>query len=188
MFLVQIYFRNIHPEHPVIHGPSFMSAFEALYHCAEAPIDAEIMVSGWLEGKKAFSYNGEMVVAADESHTPITIYTAIFHVFMVLNLAATMRTREKDFEFAPARFYRVAMSVSQECFSGISLASLQGVLLLTIHTLLAPAEMNIWTLVHICMAHCIDLGLHREPKPDGLSVAARNIRRFVFYCIYSLDR
>ena len=186
--LVQIYFRHIHPEHPVIHPPSFMSALEALYFCTEVQNDAEITVNGWPESMKSFYFNGEIGTVADRTHPPITIHTAAFHVFMVLNLAATMRTRARDFEFAPAQFYRAAMAVSQECFSGTSLPSLQGVLLLTIHTLLAPAEMNIWTLVHVCMAHCIDLGLHREPKQRELNAVARNTRRFVFHCIYSLDR
>jgi hypothetical protein len=165
-----------------------MSALEALYRCTEVENDANISESGWPEGMKPFAFNGELGTPTDRTSTPITIYIAAFHVFMVLNLAATMRTRARDFEFAPAQFYRAAMSVSQQCFSGISLPSLQAILLLTIHTLLAPAEMNIWTLVHVCMAHCIDLGLHREPNSHDLNAAARNTRRLVFHCIYSLDR
>lgn len=121
--------------------------------------------------------------------TPIPIFTAVFHVFMVFSLAATVITRKKNFDYSPIQFYRMAMLTASECFSGISVPALQAVLLLAIQGIIEPAGLNIWTLVHISMSHCIDLGLHREPSdPSGLSPVALAVRRLIFHTVYSLDR
>ena len=121
--------------------------------------------------------------------TPIPIFTAVFHVFMVFSLAATVITRKKNFDYSPIRFYRMAMLTASECFSGISVPALQAVLLLAIQGMIEPAGLNIWTLVHISMSHCIDLGLHREPSdPSDLSPVALAVRRLIFHTVYSLDR
>lgn len=52
--------------------------------------------------------------------------------------------------------------------------------------MLTPAELNMWTLTHMALAYCIDLGMHRESK--GMTPLTLNIRRLVFYITYSLDR
>lgn len=121
--------------------------------------------------------------------TPISISTAIFHVFMVFSLAATVLTRKRNFDHSPIRFYRMAMQSTSDCFSGVSVSALQGVLLLAIQGIIEPAGLNIWTLMNVAMSHCVDLGLHREPdNPSDLSPIARTVRRLIFHAVYSLDR
>lgn len=108
---------------------------------------------------------------------------------MVFTLAATVRTRQRMYDFAPDQFYRAATSVAHYCFSDTSVASLQAILLLAVHSLLSPTEMNIWTLAYTAMAQCIDLGLHRMPAGgDGVSGAAALTRKMVFFNVYHLDR
>lgn len=121
--------------------------------------------------------------------TSISISTAVFHVFMVFSLAATVVTRKKNFGHPPIRFYRMAMLAASVCFSNISVSSLQGVLLLAIQGITEPAGLNIWTLVHVAMSHCVDLGLHREPSGQfDLPPVTLAVRRLIFYTICSLDR
>ena len=172
-----------------MHPASLVNAIEALYQCAATDQSAEIGHNGWVSSIEPFTYNGEFEVSRNANCTPISIFTATFHVFMVFALASTVRTRQRVYDFSPDQFYRVAMSVSPQCFSTTSIATLQGTLLLAVHSLLGPTEMNIWQLTYSAMAHCVDLGLHRTPnESEGLSSAALLIRKMVFYNVYHIDR
>jgi len=187
--LLNVYFRDIHVDHPFLHPDSLINAVEALYHCSTADATTEIGYNGWAHGIQPFSYNGEFDVSRNSPCTPISVYTATFHVFMVFTLAATVRTRQKVYDFAPNQFYRVAASAGQQCFSTTSPASLQASLLLAVHSLTSPTDLNIWTLTYVAMAHCVDLGLHRTPSPDSsLSPSAILVRKLMFFSVYHLDR
>lgn len=145
--------------------------------------------NGWLEGIPPFSYNGKLDKIGDQSFTPISISTAAFHIFMVFSLAATLLTRNKSFDFSPTRFSKVALTAAIEGISTISLPGLQSILLLTMQGMIGPAEFNVWTLSHIAMSHCIDLGLHREPRTAADSSSTTLfLKRLVFYTVYKLDR
>jgi hypothetical protein len=187
--LLEVYFRNVHVDHPFLHPDSLLSAVEALYQCAATDKNVEIGYNGWAVSVPTFTYNGEFERSRDMDRTPITVFTATFHVFMVFTLAAIVRTRQRAYDFAPNQFYRVAMTADQHCFSHTSLASLQATLLLAVHSLLNPTELNIWTLTYVSMAHCVDLGLHRNVSDDhGLSSAAVLTRKLLFFSVYHLDR
>jgi hypothetical protein len=189
LLLLDVYFRHIHVDHPFIHPDSLLSAVDALYQCAAADGTAEIGHKGWPDSVRPFAYNGEFERSRNIDCTPITVFTATFHVFMAFTLAATVRTRQRAYDFAPNQFYRVAMSADQHCFSHTSLASLQATLLLAVHNLLSPTELNIWTLTYVSMAHCVDLGLHRSMSDDcGLSAATILTRKLIFFSVYHLDR
>lgn len=187
--LLETYFRNIHVEHPFLHPGSVLVAIEALYQCAAAEPSAEIGFKGWVATVEPFAYNGEFALSRGVNCTPVSIFTATFHVFMAFTLAATVRTRQRMYDFAPAQFYRAATSVAHQCFSNTSVATLQAILFAAVHSLLSPTEMNIWTLTYTAMAQCIDLGLHRMPtEGDGISRAAALTRKMVFFTVYHLDR
>ena len=159
-----------------------------MYVCSQQGYAGSVDRNGWIDSVDPFSYNGRFDLLAGRNTTPITIFTAVFHVFMVFSLAATILTRKKNFDHSPTRFHRMAMSTARETFSNISISSLQAVLLLAVQSLIEPAGVNIWTLTHLAMSHCIDLGLHREPADCEMPSAATTIFRFIFYTVYSLDR
>lgn len=169
-----------------MHIPSVVNALNALYYCSHVGTTASVDAQGWPTDMPSFRYNGELHSIADVPSTPISLPTAMFHVFMIFTLAATLKSRGGDFEFAPAQFYRIVMTVSRDALAETTIPSLQAVYLLAIHSFMAPAKLNIWTLIHLCMAHAIDLGIHREP--GDISKAAANTRRLLFHSIYSLDR
>lgn len=112
-----------------------------------------------------------------------------FIIFMVLNIAAIVRVRARVHTLSPEAFYAAALHFSQDCFSHISLNTIQALTVLLIHCLLIPAEANVWTLTHIAMAHCVELGVHRD-QPQGAHYEwdHQQLRRSIFYTIYSLDR
>ncbi|PYH93227.1 hypothetical protein BO71DRAFT_455411 [Aspergillus ellipticus CBS 707.79] len=187
--LLEIYFQHIHVDQPFLHPSSLANAYWALHESTQLGCDRQLEHNGWIEGIKPFKYNGKMDLVDGKEVTPISIFTAAFHVFMAFSLAATVLTRKKNFDFSPTRFYRIAMAETLDCFSSVSLPALQGILLLAIHSMICPAGLNIWTLSHLAMSHCIDLGLHREPDSSSdISPTSLAIQRLIFYSIYSLDR
>ncbi|KAM0545332.1 hypothetical protein ACHAPJ_011404 [Fusarium lateritium] len=61
--------------------------------------------------------------------------------------------------------------------------------MLITHSMLTPAEVNLWTLVHLGLAYCVEIGIHREQgQTNPEDFAIQQIRRFTFFTIYSLDR
>ncbi|KAI9151241.1 Tricarboxylate transporter ALT9 [Paramyrothecium foliicola] len=160
--LLDVYFRNIHIDHPFLHPGSLLDAVKALYQCAKVNTTNEIGFHGWPTFVQPFSYNGEFQVSKDTECIPISVFTATFHVFMVFTLASTVRTRQRIYDFAPKQFYQVAMSVSPQCFSSTSTASLQATLLLAVHSILSPAELNVWTLTSIATIQGRPLGIRDE--------------------------
>lgn len=112
-----------------------------------------------------------------------------FIMFMVLNIAAIVRVRARVHTLSPESFYVAALHFSQDCFSHLSLNTIQALMVLLIHCLLIPAEANVWTLTHLAMAHCVELGVHRD-QPQGIHYEwdHQQLRRSIFYTIYSLDR
>lgn len=189
--LFNVYLQEIHLDHPFLHPTSLLEAYNALSFCAGQSLEQSTNVdaNGWPDEMAPFPYNGRYDKVADKDVTPISIFTAVLHVFMVFSLAATVLTRNKNFDFSPTRFYKFAVSSAPECLSSISLSGLQSILLFTVQGMTAPTNLNIWTLVHVAMSHCIDLGLHREPRgaSDGTPISLA-MRRFVFYTVYNLDR
>ncbi|GLA68253.1 hypothetical protein AtubIFM55763_003322 [Aspergillus tubingensis] len=187
--LLAVYFQHIHIDYPVLHAPSLVNAYLALYGSTQMEPTGQYDSNGWMEGLEPFEYNGMADHESGKPCTPISVFTAVFHVFMVFSLAATVLTRKKSFDYSPTKFYRMALAETSSCFSSVSVTSLQGILLLAIHSMICPAGLNIWTLAHIAMSHCIDLGLHREPSPStGISRTSLAVKRLIFYTTYSLDR
>ncbi|RAH79712.1 hypothetical protein BO86DRAFT_449496 [Aspergillus japonicus CBS 114.51] len=187
--LIGIYLQELHVDHPFLHATSLFNAYNALWFCAERGYQGNVDLNGWPEEMEPFSYNGRFDKVADDDTTPIAIFAAALHVFMVLSLAATILTRNKNFEYPPARFYAIASTAAAECLSGISVTALQSILLFIVQGMVGPTNLSIWTLVHIAMSHAIDLGLHREPKDDAdNSPTALALRRLIFYTVYNLDR
>ncbi|GLA67038.1 hypothetical protein AtubIFM54640_010012 [Aspergillus tubingensis] len=187
--LLAVYFQHIHIDYPVLHAPSLVNAYLALYESTQMEPTGQYDSNGWMEGLEPFEYNGMADHESGKPSTPISVFTAVFHVFMVFSLAATVLTRKKSFDYSPTKFYRMALAETSSCFSSVSVTSLQGILLLAIHSMICPAGLNIWTLAHIAMSHCIDLGLHREPSPStGISRTSLAVKRLIFYTTYSLDR
>ncbi|KAL4747765.1 fungal-specific transcription factor domain-containing protein [Aspergillus terricola var. indicus] len=189
--LFNVYLHEIYVDHPFLHPASVIEAYKALRACVERGLDGthNIDAHGWPDGLSPFPYNGRYDRVANKDLTPISISTAVLHVFMVFSISATILTRNKNFEFSPTRFYKLAASAAPECLSTISVPALQSILLFTVLGMITPTNLNIWTLVHVAMSHCIDLGLHREPRYlSDFSPISLSMRRFIFYTVYNLDR
>lgn len=184
------YIRWTHPDYPVLEPDSLLEGLDALYECASSSLlDDDPFRDGWPQSMKQFRWNGFRDDPQRPGAIPVPMPVLAFIVFMVLNIAAIVRVRSRVDTPSPEGFYTAALHFSQDCFSHISLSTIQALAVLLIHCLLIPAEANVWTLTHLAMAHCVELGVHRD-RPQGAHYEwdHQQLRRSIFYTIYSLDR
>lgn len=188
LMLVQSYIRWVHPDHPVLDPPSLMSALEALYSCVFSD-DTDLYNNGWPRATPPFMWNGRTIIVGQLEESVVSMPVVAFIFFMIFNIAAIAKVRSRIYEFSPEKFYRAAMFFSQSAFSELSLPSLQALVMLVVHSMLTPGEIKLWTLIHLALAHCVELGIHREPREqDQIDPTLGQIQRFIFFTIYSLDR
>ncbi|KAF4879228.1 Tricarboxylate transport protein [Colletotrichum siamense] len=188
--LVHTYVRWMHPDYPVLEPTSLLSALDALYSTFSCSLDDDPFPHGWPSTMQAFRWNGRQRLPGDQGVHSVPMPVVAFILFMVFNIAAIVKVRGRVYEFPPERFYRAALHFSKDCFSQISLSSIQALVVLIVHSMLTPAEVNLWTLIHIALAHCVELGIHREPLNtiEPADFENQQIRRLTFFTIYSLDR
>lgn len=190
LLLVHHYIRWTHPDYPVLEPDSLLQGLDALYECASSTLpEDDVFRNGWSRSTKGFRWNGCRVDPQQPSAMSIPMPVLAFIIFMVLNIAAIVRVRARVHTLSPETFYAAALHFSQDCFSHISLSTIQALTILLVHCLLVPAEANVWTLTHLAMAHCVELGVHRD-QPQGAHYDwdHQQLRRSIFYTIYSLDR
>lgn len=189
MALVQTYIRWIHPDYPVLEPASIYQALDALYSCASFSDVNDPMPGGWPSSLPSFRWNGRNIDPQNLHGEIVPMPVMAFILFMIFNVAAIFKVRSRVYEYSPERYYRAAKEFSNDCFSRISLSSIQGLVVLIAHCMLTPGEANLWTLVHIALAHCVELGVHRESSSaHRQDLARQQIRRFLFFTIYGLDR
>lgn len=182
----------IYPDFPVLDMTSLLGGLDALCATFECSLDKDTLPLGWPSCAEPFRWNGQLVTPAAPVRDTVPMPVVAFTTFMALNIAAIIRVRSRNYEHAPERFYRAAIEFSQDCFSQISLPSIQALVTLIIHSMLTPTEINLCILLHIASAQCVELGIHREEDNETNNSEddqlLRQIRRSVFYTIYSLDR
>jgi hypothetical protein len=67
--------------------------------------------------------------------------------------------------------------------------SIQVLVLLVEYSMLDPHHFDSWTLIGAASRAMVDLGIHQDPsKSAGVSKAKLELRRRVYWCVYSLDR
>jgi Fungal specific transcription factor domain/Fungal Zn(2)-Cys(6) binuclear cluster domain len=70
-----------------------------------------------------------------------------------------------------------------------SIAGVQAILLLVQYSMLDPELFSCWHLIGFASRVMVDLGLHNEPAAEvQMSKDDVEMRRRVFYCVYTLDR
>lgn len=167
-----------------------MSVLDAMYVCVSRTRDAgDLLTNGWPRTMPSFRWNGKDVSVESAEDDTVSLPVVGFIVFMIFHIAAVVKVRSQVLNFSPERFYQTALQFSQGAFSQVSLPSVQGLVILICSSIFSPGQVKLWTLVHLALSHCVELGIHREPQDDGeFDSAEIQIRRFVFWIVYSLDR
>lgn len=116
----------------------------------------------------------------------------IFHVFMVMAIAALDLSRKCKFHLPVEGYFTTAMKHVDNICGDTSMSGLQSLLLLMVYALHNPScSLNIWNLNYQCLASVIDIGLQRDIRassPFRISVLEQEMRTRIFWVAYTFDR
>ena len=203
--LVELYFEHANPQIPVLHRGEFMSLFERVYATdakKRSPRELYLLNIVFAIGSGIImdSANIDQNVSATESA-------------MDAEPPSKKRQRTKTQQHQPEEYHSSAV-VHLESFLGSSptaegggggLEELQAVLLLAGLALLRPVAPGLWYIIGVAVRLAVDLGLHFEEIDDRLDSQAafgesqgtkaagrkqwtRDLRRRLWWCVYTFDR
>jgi hypothetical protein len=68
-------------------------------------------------------------------------------------------------------------------------SQIQALVLLVQYSMLDPAHFDSWQLIGFACRAVVDLGFHQDPpKEQQTDKKTLELRRRIFYCVYSIDR
>ncbi|KAA8903646.1 fungal-specific transcription factor domain-containing protein [Sphaerosporella brunnea] len=114
-----------------------------------------------------------------------------FCVYMVLAVGTMSLSKSQDSPAAhqAACFVKAALEHVDTVISPSEIKGVQATLLLVQYSMLEPSHFNSWYLIGVASRIMIDIGLHQEPlKVSKRKATEMDLRRRVFYCVYTLDR
>lgn len=203
--LVDLYFEHANPQMPILHRGDFMELLDRSYRLEEkdrSPRALSVLNivfaigAGIIFDDKPQSSDDESCPGRDRSSS------------------MSKRPRLANHQYQPEEYHASAIvhlesflgSSSSEGFGGLE--ELQAVLLLASFALLRPVAPGLWYIVGVAMRLAVDLGLHYEDgvkldsgSKDGNQVQPRidarergrrewirDMRRRLWWCVYSFDR
>lgn len=204
--LVDLYFEHANPQMPILHRGDFMELLDRTYLLDEKDRSPRALyVLNIVFAIGAGIIFDDKPQNSDEEGMPMPGHERAS--------STTKRPRLSSHQFQPEEYHASAIvhlesflgSSSSEGFGGLE--ELQAVLLLASFALLRPVAPGLWYIVGVAMRLAVDLGLHYEdgvglePSKDGNQVQqridarergrrewVRDLRRRLWWCVYSFDR
>jgi hypothetical protein len=207
--LVDLYFEHTNPQIPILHRGEFMALFERIYaKSAKERTPRELYLLNIV-----FAIGSGIIM--DSSGTDNAAYNGQDETME--ESPRSKRTKLSGSQQCQPEEYHSSAIVHLESFLSTSAASeghgggleeLQAVLLLAGLALLRPVAPGLWYIIGVALRLSVDLGLHIEdsdPDLDSLDVKmetesnssssrlgrrqwTRDLRRRLWWCVYSLDR
>jgi hypothetical protein len=112
-------------------------------------------------------------------------------VRMVLAIASLSQSESRGDTFYSDAVGHVnaALENAEDVLHPGYVTSIQALVLWTIYATMDPHHFDSWTLIGAASRAMVDLGIHQDPSKNvAISKAKLEIRRRVYWCVYSLDR
>lgn len=199
--LANLYFQHPHPQLPIIHRPSFMNMLKRVYRRpdhARTPRESYFL-------NIVFAIGAGIIV--DNPQKSDDTEEASRSKKAKLSSSNDQSQPEEYHAAAVAHLVSVLESPKNDTQDGISgaLQELQTILLLANFALLRPVAPGLWYIVGVAIRLALDLGLHHEEGQDeavsrgpsksdtdtttfGQRQFTREMRRRLWWCVYSFDR
>lgn len=214
--LVNLYFEYANPQIPILHRGEFAGVIDKIYGSEEEVDVAANGVNGSALGgthKEKYLLNIVCAIGAGifltgpddgdgEGHDHHEAAGQNHDGSPKIKTEGGRKPKRSSKQFEPESYHATAM-VHLEAFLSQSkggLEELQAVLLLAGYALLRPVSPGLWYIVGVAVRLAVDLGLHYEDaeaiaaksaKKDGKKGKrqwSRELRRRLWWCVYSLDR
>jgi hypothetical protein len=113
----------------------------------------------------------------------------LLYMVLAIGSIAQSRSNQDDFYANGVEFVSHALEVADRALMPGYITQIQSLLLLTQYSMLDPAHFDSWHLIGFTCRAVVDLGLHQDPPAEQLAdKGVLDMRRKIFYCVYSLDR
>jgi len=112
-------------------------------------------------------------------------------VRMVLAIASLSQSEQRGDVFYSDAVGHVnaALENAEDVLHPGYVTSIQALVLWTIYATMDPHHFDSWTLIGAASRAMVDLGIHQDPSKNvSISRSKLEIRRRVYWCVYSLDR
>ncbi|KAF1955933.1 hypothetical protein CC80DRAFT_526052 [Byssothecium circinans] len=112
-------------------------------------------------------------------------------VRMVLAIASLSQSEQRgDVLYSDAVGHvNAALEHAEQVLHPGFISSIQALVLLVIYATMDPHHFDSWTLIGAASRAMVDLGIHQDPsRSTPISKTKLEIRRRVYWCVYSLDR
>lgn len=196
-FLIKSYFEQSNTQLPILHREYFIDHyFKPIYgnlspnvtlasnytkmNFDTSPIpDAQTWYHQYRE-REMTAYISQEV--PEEFHRPLFFLHMVFAISSSINLL--------HYNPETSNSYRLQAMIFVESIyqSEDRLECLQGLLLLTLFSIMRPSNPGVWYILGTSLRLCVDLGLHTEKLNSQFSPFVKDMRRRLFWCAYSLDR
>ncbi|KAJ5747143.1 uncharacterized protein N7511_008839 [Penicillium nucicola] len=203
--LVNLYFEHANPQMPILHRGDFMELLDRTYQLEEKDRSprAQYVLNIVFAIGAGIIFDDKPQSSDDENRANRRTASS-----------TSKRQRLSSHQYQPEEYHASAIvhlesflgSSSSEGFGGLE--ELQAVLLLASFALLRPVAPGLWYIVGVAMRLAVDLGLHYEdgtgidsatkdgnqaqsridPRERGRREWVRDLRRRLWWCVYSFDR
>jgi hypothetical protein len=113
----------------------------------------------------------------------------LFYMVLAIGSSAQCHILHDEVYANGVKFISKALEYADSALAPGYVTQIQSLLLLTQYSMLDPAHFDSWHLIGFTARAVVDLGLHQDPPtPSSNETAALDMRRKLFYCVYSLDR
>lgn len=119
---------------------------------------------------------------------PARYHLAYFFLNMVLAIGDSVDVMRADIRHVVS-FKRRAVHFSKALYSSSDrMETLAGTILTAVYSLMRPNVPGVWYTMGSALRLTVDLGLHAEKLNKNYDPFTRELRRRLFWCVYSLDR
>ncbi|PQE25758.1 hypothetical protein CJF30_00000463 [Rutstroemia sp. NJR-2017a BBW] len=113
----------------------------------------------------------------------------IFYMALAISSTAQSRSNTDAYYHEGVSWIGRALTYADEVLVPGYVSQIQALVLFVQYAMLDPAHFDSWQLIGFACRAIIDLGLHQDlPKEQQTDKNAVDMRRRVFYCVYTLDR
>lgn len=112
-------------------------------------------------------------------------------VYMVLAIGSAAQSQARNDQHYMNGIYFVSKAIkhADKALTPGYVTQIQSLILLTQYSMLDPGHFDSWHLIGFTCRAVVDLGFHQDPPSESLPDKAQlDMRRKLFYCVYSLDR
>lgn len=207
---VQLFFAQSNSQLPIFHRETFLRKyFQPIYgsvpdDCSFASDHSSINKSSLIDIDEKdtwyYQYAAKLdeEISKDENLNPFKFSASVevpqqFQkplyfmniIFAIASSSVHLQYPEKISE----EFKNAALKCIDQVYSSSDrLEALQGILCLTLYSLMRPSVPGCWYLLGSGLRLAVDLGLHFEINAKTYDAFTLDMRRRIFWCCYSLDR